>query len=57
MRALAVFFLVAAVFAGCVNIEPPTPQVIMYCGECGQFTPWVEYCEEYIQCTVSGTRW
>ena len=58
--ALALLFLlvVGFVLVSCVTVDPPEqPSLIMYCQVCERLTSWVEYCEEYIQCTVSGTRW
>ena len=58
MKAIAVMFLAWAVLAGCTQIPPPDePSLWMNCWECGRFTSWVAYCEEYMKCTVSGTRW
>ena len=56
MKVLTVLFLVTAVLAGCVNLEAPPPQFIMYCDVCEQETVW-GFGEYYFYCRESETIW
>jgi len=56
MKVLAVLFLVAAILAGCVNLETPPPEFAMYCETCTRITGWGVR-EYYFYCQESGTIW
>ena len=53
---LAAMFFLAVVFVGCVNLEAPPPQFIMYCDVCGMETIWGVK-PDYFYCRESGTTW
>ena len=48
--------LIAAIFAGCVNLPVPPQGFTMYCDVCGRVTDW-GVAEEYFYCRESGTVW
>ena len=56
MKVLTVLFLVAAIFAGCVNLPVAPLEFTMYCDVCGRETIWGGK-PDYFYCRQSGTTW